>query len=171
MLKVVPGENDSNNVTTKTIAARCPLPAARCHYATGLLDAFTAADGSLEWGRLDASVVNGYVAERGRPYSVVSRAHIVDAVRCLLRWALSTGHLDRDLSAGILKPAGTGLRAPVAAHRGDGRAGCGRLLGRSQRAAGARLHRHHDAWNPPCHFHSWLAGWMQRPAAEPSGVG
>ncbi|WP_202817476.1 tyrosine-type recombinase/integrase [Ornithinimicrobium sp. CNJ-824] len=37
----------------------------------------------------------------------MSRAHIVDAARGLLRWALSTGRLDRDLSAGILKPAGT----------------------------------------------------------------
>lgn len=103
---------DQRGVTTKTIAARC-------HYAAGLLDVITAADGSLEWGRLDASVVNGYVAERGRPYSVVSRAHIVDAVRCLLRWALSTGLLDRDLSAGILKPAGTrrGLPRGVSAEQ------------------------------------------------------
>ncbi|MPY72523.1 MAG: tyrosine-type recombinase/integrase, partial [Alphaproteobacteria bacterium] len=86
--------------TEKTIAARC-------HYAAGLLDVITARDGNVEWGRLDAPVANAYVAERGRLYGVVSRAHIVDAVRCLLRWALSTGHLDRDLSAGILKPPGT----------------------------------------------------------------
>ncbi len=91
---------DQRGLTEKTIAARC-------HYAAGLLDIITATDGSVEWGRLHAPVVNGYVAERGRPYGVVSRAHIVDAVRCLLRWALSTGRLDRDLSAGILKPAGT----------------------------------------------------------------
>ena len=91
---------DQRGLTEKTIAARC-------HYAAGLLDVVTATDESVEWGRLDAPVVNGYVAERGRPYGVVSRAHIVDAVRCLLRWALSTGRLDRDLSAGILKPAGT----------------------------------------------------------------
>jgi hypothetical protein len=91
---------DQRGLTEKTIAARC-------HYAAGLLDVVTATDGSVEWGRLDAPVVNGYVAERGRPYSVVSRAHVVDAVRCLLRWALSTGRLDRDLTAGILKPPGT----------------------------------------------------------------
>jgi integrase len=91
---------DQRGLTDKTIAARC-------HYAAGLLDVITATDGSMEWGRLDAPVANAYVAERGRPYGVVSRAHIVDAVRCLLRWALSTGRLDRDLTAGILKPPGT----------------------------------------------------------------
>ncbi|MFN0282940.1 MAG: tyrosine-type recombinase/integrase [Kineosporiaceae bacterium] len=86
-------------LTEKTIAARC-------HYAAGLLDVITT-DESVEWSRLDAPIVNAFVAERGRPYGVVSRAHIVDAVRCLLRWAVSTGRLDRDLTAGILKPAGT----------------------------------------------------------------
>lgn len=92
--------HDQRGLTEKTIAARC-------HYAAGLLTVITATDGSVGWGRLDAPVVNAYVAERGRLYGVVSRAHIVDAVRCLLRWALSTGRLDRDLSAGILKPPGT----------------------------------------------------------------
>jgi integrase len=91
---------DHRGLTEKTIAARC-------HYAAGLLDVIAATDGSVEWSRLDAPVVNGYVAERGRPYGAVSRAHIIDAVRCLLRWALSTGRLDRDLTAGILKPPGT----------------------------------------------------------------
>ncbi|MGH3628160.1 MAG: tyrosine-type recombinase/integrase [Sciscionella sp.] len=91
---------DQRGLTEKTILARC-------HYAAGLLGAVTAADGSVQWGRLDAPALNAYVAERGRPYSVVTRAHVVDAVRCLLRWALGAGHLDRDMTAGILKPAGT----------------------------------------------------------------
>jgi integrase len=90
---------DQRGLTEKTITA-C------CHYAAGVLDVIVA-DGSVQWARLDTQIVNVYVAERGRPYGVVTRAHIVDAVRCLLRWALSTGRLDRDLSAGILKPAGT----------------------------------------------------------------
>jgi len=96
---------DQRGLTTKTIAARC-------HYAAGLLDVVTAADGNLDWNLLNASVVNAYVTEHGRPYGVVTRAHIVDAVRCLLRWALSTGHLDRDLTAGILKPAGSRRALP-----------------------------------------------------------
>lgn len=96
---------EHRGLTEKTIAARC-------HYAAGLLDVLMAADGSVQWWRLDASIVNAYVAERGRPYGVVARAHIVEAVRCLLRWALSTGRVDRDLSAGILKPAGTRRSLP-----------------------------------------------------------
>lgn len=91
---------DQRGLTEKTIAARC-------YYAAGLLDVIATRDGSVEWGRLDATVINAYIAQRGRRYGAVSRAHIVDAVRCLLRWALSTGHLDRDLSAGVLKPPGT----------------------------------------------------------------
>nr|WP_157630849.1 tyrosine-type recombinase/integrase [Kribbella catacumbae] len=96
---------DQRGLTEKTIAANC-------HYAAGLLDALTAPDGSVEWCHLDASIVNAYVAERRRPYGVVARAHIVTAVRCLLRWALSTGRLDRDLTAGILKPPGTRRSLP-----------------------------------------------------------
>ena len=98
---------DQRGLTEKSIAARC-------HYAAGLLEELTTADGSVQWFRLDAAIVNAYVAQRGRPYGVVTRAHIVDAVRSLLRWALSTGHLDRDLSAGILKPAGTRRGLPRA---------------------------------------------------------
>lgn len=90
---------------------------ARVSYAAGLLDAMADTDGELNWTRLEASQVNVYVAERGRSYGVVARAHIVTAVRCLLRWALLNGQLDRDLSAGILKPAGTKRSLP----RGVGR--------------------------------------------------
>jgi site-specific recombinase XerD len=86
--------------------------AARVSYAAGLLDVLTEPDGELRWTRLDALQVNAFVAERGLGYGVVARAHIVTAVRCLLRWALITGHLDRDLSGGILKPAGTKRSLP-----------------------------------------------------------
>ena len=86
--------------------------AAYRYYAAGLLDEVTAVDGSVLWDRLDASIVNAYVAERGRPYGIAARAHIVGSVRCLLRWALSTGRLDRDVTAGILKPPGTKRSVP-----------------------------------------------------------
>lgn len=92
-------------LTVKSIAAYR-------YYASGLLDAVTAADGSVQWDRLNASVVNAYVADRGRPYGVAARAHIVGSVRCLLRWALSTGRLDRDLTPGILRPSGTKRSVP-----------------------------------------------------------
>ena len=91
---------DQRGLTEKTIAARC-------HFAAGLLDVVVAAGGSLQWNRIEVSVVNNYVAERGRSYGMVSRAHVVASVRCLLRWALISGYLDRDLSAGILKAPGT----------------------------------------------------------------
>ena len=61
---------EQRGLAEKTIAARC-------HCAAGLLDVLMAADGSVQWWRLDASIVNAYVAERGRPYGVVARAHIV----------------------------------------------------------------------------------------------
>ena len=96
--------------------------AAYRYYGAGLLDVVTATDGSVRWDRLDASIVNAYVADRGRPYGVVARAHIVGSVRSLLRWALSTGRLDRDLAAGILKPPGTKRSVPrgLAADAGRG---------------------------------------------------
>lgn len=96
---------DQRGLTAKTIAAYC-------RYAAGVLDEVAAADGLVQWDQLDASMVNAYVNERGRPYGLVARAHIVGSVRCLLRWAQSTGQLDRDLSAGILKPAGTRRSVP-----------------------------------------------------------
>jgi site-specific recombinase XerD len=92
-------------LTEKTVVARV-------RYAAGLLDGLAAADGELDWTRLDASGINAYVIERGRPYGAVARAHIVTAVRCLLRWALSTGHLNRGLAATILKPAGSSRSLP-----------------------------------------------------------
>jgi len=85
---------------------------ARCYYGAGLVDAVTTAEGAVEWFRVDAPVVNAYVVERGRPYGVVTRARIVDAVRCLLRWALSTGRIGRDVTGGVLKPPGARRSLP-----------------------------------------------------------
>jgi site-specific recombinase XerD len=96
---------DECGLTEQTVAARVS-------YAAGLLDALAETGGELDWTRLNASHINVYVAERGLGYGVVARAHIVTAVRCLLRWALSTGRLDRDVAAGILKPAGTKRSLP-----------------------------------------------------------
>lgn len=96
---------DQRGLADKTVAAYR-------YYAAGLVDVVAAADGSVRWDRIDASIVNTYVTECGRPYGVVTRARIVGAVRCLLRWALSTGYLDRDVTSGILKPAGTKRSLP-----------------------------------------------------------
>ncbi|TFD55744.1 integrase [Cryobacterium frigoriphilum] len=96
---------DDGGLLEKTIDARC-------HYGAGLVDVVATSDGTVEWFRLGAPIVNAYVAERGRPFGVVTRAHIVDAVRCLLRWALSTGRIRRDPTAGVLKPPGTRRALP-----------------------------------------------------------
>ena len=108
---------DDCGLTAETVAARLG-------YAGGLLDVLVETDGELDWSRLQASQVNAYGAERGLGYGVVARAHIVTAVRCLLRWAMLTGQLDRDLAPGILKPAGTKRSLP----RGVDRDQVSRLL-------------------------------------------
>lgn len=82
------------------------------YYAQGLIESIV--DGEVQWPRLEAPVINAYIQERGRPYGLVARALIIGAVRCLIRWALSTGLLMHDPSAGILKPAGTKRTVPKA---------------------------------------------------------
>lgn len=109
---------DQRGLTEKTVAARV-------RYAAGLLDGLTGPDGALELSRLDVSIVNSYVAERGAGYGVVARAHIVTAVCSLLRWALSTSRIDRDLVPGILKPPGAKRSVP----RGVGADQVAALLG------------------------------------------
>ena len=118
--------------------------AARCHYAASLLDMLMAADGSVQWWRLDASIVNAYVAERGRPYGFVARAHIVGICALPAAVGVDTGRLDRDLTAGILKPAGTRRSLPrgvdteqVAALLGvcDAGTALGARTGRSSRSS------------------------------------
>lgn len=82
------------------------------YFAAGLIDLLTSDEGMAQWSCVDAALINTYVIDRGRPYGEVARALIVGAVRCLLRWALSTGRLDHDPSAGILKPRGTKRTVP-----------------------------------------------------------
>lgn len=82
------------------------------YFAAGLIDLMTSDEGMVQWSCVDAALVNTYVTERGRPYGEVARALIIGAVRCLLRWALSTGRLEHDPSAGILKPRGTKRTVP-----------------------------------------------------------
>lgn len=85
---------------------------AHCYYSTGLVDLLTTDDGMVQWLRLEVPLINAYITERGLSYGVVARAHIIDSVRCLLRWALSTGRIDHELSAGILKPPATKRTLP-----------------------------------------------------------
>lgn len=84
-------------LATKTIQARC-------YYAIGLLEELAGVNGTIQWDRLTPLVANTYITVRGRPYGAVGRAHIVESVRCLVQWALSSGHLDRDMTPGLLSP-------------------------------------------------------------------
>jgi site-specific recombinase XerC len=58
------------------------------------------------------AMVNAYIAERGKGYAPASCSLLVSAMRSLLRWALATGRIDRDLNRGILRPRATRAALP-----------------------------------------------------------
>lgn len=71
------------------------------------------ADGdAVRWGDAGVAMVNAYIAERGKGYAPASCSLLVSAMRSLLRWALATGRIDRDLSRGILRPRATRASLP-----------------------------------------------------------
>jgi len=79
---------EQRGLTEKTIAARC-------HYAVGLLDVLTAADRSVSggvWTRRSSTRTSLSVDDLTALLLVLTSS---DLFRCLLRWALSTGRLDR----------------------------------------------------------------------------
>ncbi|MFZ1384408.1 MAG: tyrosine-type recombinase/integrase [Propionicimonas sp.] len=86
----------------------------RRSWAHDLVTALAAGNCIVDWSGLDCSIVNRYVAERGRGYSLSSRRHLVDAMRSLARWAFLTGRLSRSVSAGILRPRASRATLPKA---------------------------------------------------------
>lgn len=71
------------------------------------------ADGdAVRWDDADVAMVNAYIVERGRGYAPASCSLLVSAMRSLLRWALVTGRIDRDLNHGILRPRVTRATLP-----------------------------------------------------------
>ena len=68
--------------------------------------------GAVRWEGAGVAMVNAYVAERGKGYAPASCSLLVSAMRSLLRWALATGRVDRDLSRGILRPRATRATLP-----------------------------------------------------------
>ena len=71
------------------------------------------ADGdAVRWEDAGVAMVNAYVVERGKGYAPASCSLLVSAMRSLLRWALATGRVDRDLSRGILRPRATRATLP-----------------------------------------------------------
>jgi site-specific recombinase XerC len=58
---------------------------------------------TVDWSRCDVNALNGFVGWRSQGFSSASCSGIVDALRSLMRWALATGRLQRDLTGGILR--------------------------------------------------------------------
>src|SRR6185437_11607159 len=71
------------------------------------------ADGdAVRWEDAGAAMVNACIVERGKGYAPASCSLLVSAMRSLLRWALATGRIDRDLNHGILRPQATRATLP-----------------------------------------------------------
>jgi site-specific recombinase XerC len=67
---------------------------------------------TVGWDEVEVGLVNAYLAERGKGYAPPSCSLLVSAMRSLLRWALVTGRIDRDLSHGILRTRTTRATLP-----------------------------------------------------------
>jgi len=81
----------------------------------GWVSGFVAAlaeDDAVRWAAADVAMVNAYIVERGKGYAPASCSLLVSAMRSLLRWALVTGRIDRDLNHGILRPRVTRATLP-----------------------------------------------------------
>jgi site-specific recombinase XerC len=57
-------------------------------------------------------LVNAYIAARGKAYAPSSCSLLISAMRSVLRWALVTGRMDRDLNHGILRTRTTRATLP-----------------------------------------------------------
>jgi site-specific recombinase XerC len=84
----------------------------RRSWVTELVDSLCASGDRVDWSACDVRVLNAYVVQRSEGYSPASRALIVDATRSLMRWALATGRVERDLTGGILSARSTRATLP-----------------------------------------------------------
>jgi site-specific recombinase XerC len=67
---------------------------------------------AVDWHRCDVNALNGFVGWRSHGFSAASCTGIVDALRSLMRWALATGRLQRDLTGGILRARASRVTLP-----------------------------------------------------------
>jgi site-specific recombinase XerC len=91
--------------------------------------------GAVRWECVGVAMVNAYIVGRGKGYAPASCSLLVSAMRSLLRWALATGRIDRDLSRGILRPPATRATLPRGLTPGQ----VGALLAAARPAARAGL--------------------------------
>lgn len=75
----------------------------RREWITPLLNSMPVINGNLCWTSCDVALLNDFVVRRSKGLSPASGAAIVDATRSLMRWALVSGRIDRDLTGGILR--------------------------------------------------------------------
>jgi site-specific recombinase XerC len=69
-------------------------------------------DDAVDWSGCDIAVLNAFVTQRSAGLSAASRTLVVDATRSLMRWALSAGRVDLDLTGGILRTRSTRATLP-----------------------------------------------------------
>jgi site-specific recombinase XerC len=84
----------------------------RRSWVVGLVESLCPTGAVVDWSSCDVAVLNSYIVQRSAGYSPASRVLIVDATRSLMRWALATGRIGRDLTGGILRARGTRATLP-----------------------------------------------------------
>lgn len=72
-------------------------------WATELVDSLTHTSTEIDWSSCTPTLLNTYVGQRCAGYAPASRTAIIDSIRSLMRWALATGRIDRDLAPAILQ--------------------------------------------------------------------
>lgn len=91
----------------------------RRDWVGALVDSLPVAGGVIDWAGCDVAVVNAFIVDRSAGLAPASRVAIVDATRSLLRWAVATGRIERDLTGGILRARTTRATLPRGLSRGQ----------------------------------------------------
>lgn len=81
-------------------------------WVAGLVDSLCSSGDRVDWSACDITVLNTFIVQRSDGYSPASRTLIVDATRSLMRWALATGRVEKDLTGGILSARSTRATLP-----------------------------------------------------------
>jgi site-specific recombinase XerC len=83
----------------------------RHSWASGFVAALADRE-AVRWDQAGVAMINDYIAARGKGYAPASCSLLVSAMRSLLRWAVATGRIDRDLNRGILRAPATRATLP-----------------------------------------------------------
>lgn len=83
----------------------------RRQWVVGFVDSLTR-NGAVDWSICDVAALNKFVGQRSRGFSPASCTLIVDAMRSLMRWALVTCRVERDLTGGILRARASRVTLP-----------------------------------------------------------